>query len=369
VSQEAALNGPELIPTAVRIALRNAVGGWGPYTVAGIDDLFNSYDFFDRDPEVPDAGGQRRTRAEEYQALIAVTSPRQARRYLSLVEEVLTFYPDNPQEQQGVGPQLRRRLRQAGIDWGASGRLELPGAEAEAVATLNVATGDLWHEGRIRIFISHTSAHRAEVGDLASALDRTFSCFVAHDAIEPTAQWQMAIERALRTCDVLLAYVTADFNASRWTDQEVGWALGREIPIVAIRAGADPYGFFGSYQALRIQPDTTSADEARAVSRSIATAIFTLQRPQAQRLIPQMAAAVVRAFCDSRSFEATRRQYLLMQRIPSSAWTVELLETVKMALRSNEHVRDCVLDTEPPTTAPQALNQLLDRAGWNLPAG
>ena len=35
----------ELIPLAVPIAVRNAVGGSGPYTLRQIEDLFNSHEF------------------------------------------------------------------------------------------------------------------------------------------------------------------------------------------------------------------------------------------------------------------------------------------------------------------------------------
>jgi hypothetical protein len=38
----------DFVPPPVRIALRNAVGGWGPYTVAEIVDLFNSHGFTER---------------------------------------------------------------------------------------------------------------------------------------------------------------------------------------------------------------------------------------------------------------------------------------------------------------------------------
>lgn len=64
----------DLIPLALRIALRNAVGGWGPYSVREIHDLFNSHEFIDRE-EMGDAGGERRTAAEEFHAAIDWTSP------------------------------------------------------------------------------------------------------------------------------------------------------------------------------------------------------------------------------------------------------------------------------------------------------
>src|ERR1700691_3362763 len=103
-----------LVPLAVRIALRNAVGGWGPYTAREIDDLFNSYGFLDQDPNVPDACGVRRTAAERYQARIDFSSIDQARRYLRLVDEVLQNHPEDDQEDRNSpGQKLRLALRRA----------------------------------------------------------------------------------------------------------------------------------------------------------------------------------------------------------------------------------------------------------------
>src|SRR4029077_10001461 len=98
-------------------------------------------------------------------------------------------------------------------------------------------------ETRVRIFMSHTSAHRVAVGEIARFLDQIYyTTFVAHDRIEPSREWQGEIELALRTCELLVAYVTEDFKQSEWTDQEVGWALGRELVVIPVRVGAVPYG-------------------------------------------------------------------------------------------------------------------------------
>jgi hypothetical protein len=357
----------ELIPPAIRIALRNAVGGWGPYTAREIDDLFNSYGFTGSDPTTPDVGGVRKTAAESYQARIDFSSPEEVQRYLALADEVLQNYPDDPQNPGFVGQRLRRALRQAGITWGRSGRLELPGADAAAEAALNASTNNLWTANRIRVFISHTSSHRAAVGELAVLLNRSaFSCFVAHYAIEPTLQWQSVIEQALRTCDVLLAYVTEDFSASRWTDQEVGWALGREIVIVSLKAGADPYGFFGAYQAVSTRQDETPSVTAQAVSKSIVTATFGGQRSAAHRLIPLMTDLVVRLFCESGSQTTASRRFELLQRIPPAAWTDAHVTEIENALLGNSVIRDCAFELETPMAATAALSQLIAASGHQL---
>ena len=76
------------------------------------------------------------------------------------------------------------------------------------------------------------------------------SAFVAHEDIHPTRAWQDEIENALHSMDGFVAVMTSEFHDSLWTDQEVGFALARGVPIIALRMGKDPYGFLGRFQAL-----------------------------------------------------------------------------------------------------------------------
>jgi hypothetical protein len=76
------------------------------------------------------------------------------------------------------------------------------------------------------------------------------SAFVAHTNIEPTQQWQDEIESALYSMGALAALMTEDFHESNWTDQEVGFALGRDVPIIPLQLGQNPYGFLARVQAL-----------------------------------------------------------------------------------------------------------------------
>ena len=112
---------------------------------------------------------------------------------------------------------------------------------------------DRWegHPDFLRLFISHKWEDRALATLLQIAgLGVGISCFVAHKDIRPTTQWESEIMRALSSMDALLALITEDFPNSDWTDQEVGIALGRGVPVVPVRLGRDPYGFIGKYQGL-----------------------------------------------------------------------------------------------------------------------
>ena len=109
----------------------------------------------------------------------------------------------------------------------------------------------IWREEGFRIFMSHKSEVKKETAKLKDRL-RLFgiSCFVAHEDIHPTKKWQDEIENALASMDGFVALMTANFHESDWTDQEVGFAFARGVPIIAVQLGKNPYGFIGKFQAL-----------------------------------------------------------------------------------------------------------------------
>lgn len=109
----------------------------------------------------------------------------------------------------------------------------------------------IWSDDGFRVFLSHKTEAKTETAELKQALKLYgISCFVAHEDIHPTHEWQNEIENALSSMDALVALMTEEFHDSNWTDQEVGFAFGRGIPIVAVRLGKDPYGFISKFQAL-----------------------------------------------------------------------------------------------------------------------
>ena len=132
------------------------------------------------------------------------------------------------------------------------------GKHVGAVLELDsVEPPSFWQDQQPRIFISHLSKNKVAVGHLRAELEKFgVAAFVAHEDIEPTKEWQDEIESALSTMDAMVAVLVPDFAASKWTDQEIGVAIGRKIPIVPLRAGLDPYGFIGKYQALQAKGKT-----------------------------------------------------------------------------------------------------------------
>ena len=134
----------------------------------------------------------------------------------------------------------------------------------------NNSLEQLWGESAIRIFISHTSEYKTVAQDIKLSLENYgIASFVAHEDIKPMQEWQSEIRNALFSMDMLIALLNQNFSESDWTDQEIGVAVGRKVPIVPIRLGKDPYGFIANLQAVN-----GVGKSAQVIAKEIFTLLF-----------------------------------------------------------------------------------------------
>jgi hypothetical protein len=139
------------------------------------------------------------------------------------------------------------------------------GLQISAKRTVSISTTDrIWGKNNYRIFLTHKTEVKKETAALKDRLKiYGISCFVAHEDIHPTKEWQTEIENALNSMDALVALITEEFHDSDWTDQEIGFAFGRNVPIISVKLGKDPYGFLGKFQALSCSWDSAAKEIAK----------------------------------------------------------------------------------------------------------
>lgn len=184
-----------------------------------------------------------------------------------------------------------------------------------------------WQAGMLKLFVSHLAAHRVEAAAIQSAFLRYgVSCFVAHNDIEPTAEWLAQIETALSTCDSLLAMFHPKFHESQWTDQEVGFAMGRGVPIFAIHYGQAPYGFAGRFQAF-VGSGKTPETLAEEVFRTL------IKHKQTQR---RMAEVAISMFEQSNSFAQAKSRMTYVESLVS--WEPSFSTRILQASKSNGQI-------------------------------
>ena len=126
------------------------------------------------------------------------------------------------------------------------------GVDTTNIARSNDMPPKIWQNTpTFRLFISHISNDKDKASRLRDCLKPYhISGFVAHEDIHPTQLWQSEIERGLRTMDAFIAIHTKGFSESIWTQQEIGFAVARDVKIISFKMGEDPTGFISKAQAL-----------------------------------------------------------------------------------------------------------------------
>jgi hypothetical protein len=174
---------------------------------------------------------------------------------------------------------------------------------------INPDSLNIWKPGYIRLFISHRDAHKKEAAALADTLETYgVSSFVAHDNIEPMEEWQHTIRKAMQSMEIMLAFVTEDFSESFWTNQEVGFALGRGVPVIPLKLGKKaPCGFIGSLQAMPGNL-TDVTDAADGLYKILAEKLGHEER---------LRKAAVQAFVAAADFDEAKVRFERMKKVPT----------------------------------------------------
>ena len=201
----------------------------------------------------------------------------------------------------------------------------------------------MWEQDHFRLFITHVATHKAIAHKLKEHLEPFYvSCFVAHDDIEPTREWEDEIEEALRSMDAMAALLSPDFQSSNWTDQEVGFAVGTGRLILPLRFGLNPYGFIAKYQGYSITEisyTTITRDILEILARHGRTSVA-------------LAKALVKRLEDSRSFDTAKSTMTFIEEC--AVIDEELLQRIERALDSNFQVKEA-------WTVPERIAALVQR--------
>jgi len=184
-----------------------------------------------------------------------------------------------------------------------------------------------WRKRMFRLFITHLSAEKVFAAELQEALlSYGITGFVAHNDIEPTLEWQTQIETALSTADSLVALMHPAFHASNWTDQEIGFAMGRGLPVFAVRFGQDPYGFIGRFQGF--------VGGGKAVE-VLALELFDSYRKNKQSQ-KRMGEVLMNLFEDSSSFQSAKVRIGYLEQL--EVWHSSFIPRLEAAADANSQI-------------------------------
>jgi TIR domain len=186
-----------------------------------------------------------------------------------------------------------------------------------------------WRRGMLKVFLSHLAVDRALAGALQECLlEYGISCFVAHNVIEPTTEWLAEIETALATCDAAVALLTPNFHQSNWTDQELGIAMGRGLPVFAVHLGQAPYGFIGKFQAFNGKGKSIAE-----LAKELFDAYY--KSKQTQRRVGEV---LVNLFEESGSYAQAKKRLGYLEGL--EVWQPSFATRIRAAVQNNGQIRD-----------------------------
>jgi hypothetical protein len=201
------------------------------------------------------------------------------------------------------------------------------GFELNVSRTSNIEPG-FWRDGMFRLFISHLASRRKVAAELQEALwEFGISSFVAHNDIEPTTEWENQIELALSTCDALVALLYDKFHESKWTDQEIGFAMGRGVSVCSVLFGETPYGFIGRFQAFNGNHKGTE---------ELAEEIFDAYRKNKQTQ-SRMSGILVSLFENTNSFAQAKTRIGYLEEL--NVWEPSFARRILEAVDNNNQVK------------------------------
>ena len=211
-------------------------------------------DFFDAEGitkgRAPDnVTGERRSLVEAFYSTLNLDRPSDQNKLLKVYEAILVpLALRNPEVAKGLIAWLARD----GFSF-TNNQLTPNNVEEHTVEEVTC-----WSPDKLRFFISHRDVKKVEAKALGAQLETIgVSCFVAHDSIEPMSRWKFEILKALKTMEAFVCFITEDYYESVWTNQEIGFALAKKVPIYLYSHDrSDPLGFSHDIQAIKTGPET-----------------------------------------------------------------------------------------------------------------
>ena len=152
----------------------------------------------------------------------------------------------------------------------------------------------------LEVFLSHADEDKKIARQIADEMIKHgVNVFVAHDDIEPGANWKSVLTEKINQCDVFLILLTKNFHPAEWTEQEVGIAHAFKKRMVPVRFdNTVTTGFMTDYQATQISYPI-NPDEMKNLVDIIIAYSDEVQR-QINEMIDQL--RVAGSFSDANSY-------------------------------------------------------------------
>lgn len=188
----------------------------------------------------------------------------------------------------------------------------------------------------MKLFLSHRETFKQQTELYANGLRRCgFEPFVAHADIGGGVEWKNALQGELDNCEALIALYSQDFSESQWTDQEIGWALARKVPVLPCSLdGTTAYGFPGDHQCVDLRKSWGSREPVadREAAALIVDGLYTI----APRIRDSIGTALSTGLINASSFIASIDTSKLIERYFANGLSATMRHNIERSLGNDQ---------------------------------
>jgi len=190
----------------------------------------------------------------------------------------------------------------------------------------------------LSVFISYSSSDKKIAGFLKSFIATFcgFSCFLAHEDILPSQNWEDKILIKLNASDLFIPLISEKSLISPYVNQEVGMALASKKPIIPIKIYlTNPFGFISKIQALSCS-SMTFEYLVKTVNQLF---LLIIKDPSFSQFRDSAINALTIALSQSVSFKNSRIiMAIYIESLQNISLTPEQISSLKKVINSNKQV-------------------------------
>ncbi|MDD5110117.1 MAG: toll/interleukin-1 receptor domain-containing protein [Patescibacteria group bacterium] len=212
-------------------------------------------------------------------------------------------------------------------------RILIPGTNTK----VDFSSQAINEESLRKVFISYSTQNSALAGQLKIILEEMgFDAFLAHEDINPSAEWQETILNILGESGIFIPIITESYHGSNWTDQESGIAMyTKKIVLPICVVGCKPYGFLSKYQAMFIAANDVNSITADSIYR----VLVKVNPVIAKRLLSQL----LISFSESQNYFQSGAKSELILRLFSEKLDKKDVNKIFESFLANSQIRECIL--------------------------
>lgn len=194
----------------------------------------------------------------------------------------------------------------------------------------------------LSVFISYSTDDKVSAGKLKKYLYTYcgFNCFLAHEDILISQEWEAKIIESLNVSDIFIPLISEYSKNSIYVNQEIGLALAYKKPILPLKLSKIyPFGFISRVQAMNL----FSTDHQFIITITLQIFLSLVADVRFNYLKNKAINSVIYALSQSDSFQSSRiimRLLIELLHMEKTSFSNLQIQNINSVINANSQVKN-----------------------------